>query len=217
MSKSKIGIIGSGVVAQVLASGFIKHGYPVVLGTRDASKLADFVSKEPSASITSVPEAALAADIILLAVKGTATLAAVRSATAENVGNKIVIDATNPIRDDVGPDNGSLRYFTTNDESLLEQLQKEFPNARFVKAFNSVGNSRMVDPQMEDGTPTMFICGNDESAKQTVSEILLEFGNDPFDVGGVEMGRSVEALCVLWCGIGFNKGSWSHAFKLLRK
>ena len=98
----------------------------------------------------------------------------------------------------------------------MERLQREFPAARFVKAFNSVGNSFMVNPQFKEGKPTMFICGNDEAAKQIVHTILDQFGWETADMGKAEAARAIEPLCMLWCIPGFLRNQWSHAFKLLR-
>ena len=85
-----------------------------------------------------------------------------------------------------------------------------------MKAFNSIGNARMVDPDFAAGRPTMFICGNDESAKATATEILDAFGWDVADMGAAEAARAIEPLCILWCIPGFLRQEWSHAFKLLR-
>ena len=97
----------------------------------------------------------------------------------------------------------------------LERLQKEFPEARLVKAFNSVGNSRMVNPNFAGGKPTMFICGNDDAAKKTVTGILDQFGWETADMGKAEAARAIEPLCLLWCIRGFLHDEWKHAFKLL--
>jgi predicted dinucleotide-binding enzyme len=125
-----------------------------------------------------------------------------------------VIDATNPIAD-AAPVNGVLKFFTDLDESLLEQLQKSFPQAKFVKAFNSVGNACMVNPQFNGVKPTMFICGNDDAAKETVQQILEQFGWESADMGKAEAARAIEPLCMLWCIPGFLRNDWVHAFKLL--
>ncbi|MGH8582067.1 MAG: NADPH-dependent F420 reductase, partial [Gammaproteobacteria bacterium] len=93
-----------------------------------------------------------------------------------------MIDATNPIAEAPAA-NGVLRFFTNLDESLMERLQHEFESARFVKAFNSVGNNCMVNPHFQDGKPTMFICGNDEAAKKSVQGILDQFGWESEDMG----------------------------------
>jgi predicted dinucleotide-binding enzyme len=98
----------------------------------------------------------------------------------------------------------------------MERLQREYPDARFVKAFNSVGNAFMVDPKFADGKPTMFICGNDKMAKEQVTAILHKFSWDTMDMGGMEAARAIEPLCMLWCIPGFLQNEWSHAFKMLR-
>jgi len=98
----------------------------------------------------------------------------------------------------------------------MERLQREFPEARFVKAFNCVGNASMVNPSFAGGKPTMFMCGNDEGAKSTVRGILDQFGWETADMGKVEAARAIEPLCILWCIPGFLGQGWSHAFKLLK-
>ena len=211
----KVGIIGSGVVAQALGAGFAKHRHDVMLGTRDPSKLVDWAERNPTARIGDFAATAKFGELVVLAVKGTVAAEALRAAGAENLSGKPVIDATNPIAD-APPVNGVLRFFTTLDESLMEQLQREFADARFVKAFNSVGSAMMVNPQFAGGQPTMFICGNDDAAKKTVSEILDQFGWETGDMGRVEAARALEPLCMLWCIPAFLRNEWTHAFKLLR-
>ena len=210
----KIGILGSGDVAKALAGGFLKHGHDVTLGTRTPEKLAEWAAKKPKAHIASFAEAAKFGELVVLAVKGTVAADALRLAGAANFAGKPVIDATNPIAD-APPVNGVLKYFTTLDDSQMERLQREFGNARFVKAFNSVGNAFMVNPQFKGGKPTMFICGNDEAAKKTVSSILDQFGWETADMGKAEAARAIEPLCILWCIPGFLRNDWAHAFKLL--
>jgi hypothetical protein len=129
---------------------------------------------------------------------------------------KTVIDPTNPIAD-APPENGVIKYFTGPNESLMERLQKKAPKARFVKAFSCVGNAFFVNPDFGGQQPTMFICGDDASAKGQVNEILGQFGWDVEDLGGVTSARGIEPLCITWCIPGFVKNRWTHAFKLLRK
>lgn len=210
----KVGVIGSGDVAKTLASGFLRHGHEVMLGTREPAKLADWLVQNPKAHAASSEEAARFGELVVLAVKGTASAAALHAAGADALAGKTVIDATNPLAD-VAPEKGVLKYFTTLDESLMERLQNEFPNARLVKAFNSVGNGRMVNPQYAI-RPTMFICGNDAEAKATVTGILDQFGWDTEDMGSAEAARAIEPLCMLWCLPGFTRNQWTHAFKLLK-
>lgn len=207
-----IGVIGSGTVGQVLAAGYAKKGHAVTIGTRSPEKLAEFGAVNPGVKVGDVAAAA-AADVVIVAVLGHAAADAVALAGAELAG-KVVIDACNPI---AGPPvNGFIPYFTGPNDSLMERLQKQAPAARFVKAFNSVGNALMIDPKVAGGRPTMFICGNDVAAKTTVAGLLNEVGWDAEDVGGVEMARAVEPLCQLWCATGFLGRGWNHAFKLVR-
>ena len=210
----KVGILGSGDVAKSLASGFLKHGHSVVLGTRSLAKLSEWAGQHPAARIGSFADAAAFGEVIVLAVKGSVAADALHGAGAGNLEGKPVIDATNPIADDP-PENGVLRFFTTLDDSLMERLQREFPGARFVKAFNSVGSDCMVDPKFAGGRPTMFICGNDARARQLVAGILEQFGWDIADMGKAEAARAIEPLCMLWCIPGFLRDDWTHAFKLL--
>jgi 8-hydroxy-5-deazaflavin:NADPH oxidoreductase len=212
----KVGILGSGDVAKSLAGGFIKHGHQVMLGTRDAAKLKDFTAQHKGAQTGSFAVAAKFGELVVLAVKGTAAQDAVRAAGTANLAGKPVIDATNPIAD-APPTNGVLKFFTDLDQSLMEQLQAAVPDAHFVKAFNSVGNAAMVNPQFSGGKPTMFICGNDDKAKATVRNILDQFGWETADMGKAEAARAIEPLCMLWCIPGFIQNDWFHAFKLLKK
>jgi len=209
-----VGILGSGAVAKALAAGFLRHGHAVMLGTRTPSKLADWAASNSGARIAGFSESAGFGDVVVLAVKGSAAADVLRAAGAEHLAEKPVIDTTNPLTD-APPSNGVLRFFTDLDESLMERLQREFGEVRFVKAFNSVGNACMVNPQFEGGTPTMFICGNDEAAKQIVREILDQFGWETADMGKAEAARAIEPLCILWCIPGFLRNEWTHAFKLL--
>ena len=211
----KIGVIGSGIVGQILASGFIKNGYEVMIGTREEAKLEDWKSKNgPGAYTGSVEAAAKFGDLIVLALKGTAAEATVKS--IDNfIAGKTVIDTTNPIAD-IPPINGVLQFFTTMDESLMQRLQKLSPEANFVKAFNIVGNAFMVNPQFPGGKPTMFICGNNEDAKSEVKKILELFGWEISDLGKAEAAGPIESLCILWCIPGFLRNEWTHAFKMLQ-
>jgi hypothetical protein len=210
----KVGILGSGDVAKALGSGFLKHGHDVTIGTRAPAKLADWAKQNPKARIGSFADAATFAELAVLAVKGTAAADALRAAGPANLAGKTVIDATNPLAD-APPTNGVLKFYTSLDDSQMERLQREFAGVRFVKAFNSVGNACMVNPQFPGGKPTMFICGNDEAAKQTVRTVLDQFGWETADMGKAEAARAIEPLCILWCIPGFLHNDWAHAFKML--
>jgi predicted dinucleotide-binding enzyme len=214
---TKVGIVGSGIVGQTLANGFVKHGYDVMIGTNTASKREELRSKtNAKVKIGSFEDAAKFGEIVVVATKGTAAEAAVKAAGIANLNGKTVIDTTNPIAD-APPLNGVLQYFTLQNESLMERLQKLAPEARFVKSFSCIGNAFMVNPDFNGVKPTMFICGNHEGAKSEVKTILDQFGFDVADMGAVEAARAIEPLCILWCIPGFLSNSWTHAFKLLKR
>jgi len=211
----KIGILGSGHVAQALGSGFLKYGHEVMLGTRDAGKLAEWQEKGGAkAHVGSFEDAAKFGGIVVLAVKGNVATKVIELAGPQNLTRKTVIDTTNPIAD-APPENGVIRFFTDHDESLMEQLQETFPELHFIKAFSCVGNAFMVNPPFKE-QPTMFICGNNDASKKEVKDILEQFGWDIADMGKVEAARAIEPLCMLWCIPGMLGGGWSHAFKLVK-
>ena len=212
----RIGILGSGIVARVLGNGFLQYGYEVMLGSRDTAKLAEWKEKGGEmASLGSLDEAAAFGDIVVLAVKGMAAADVLDMAGADKIANKTVIDTTNPIKNEP-PVDGVLPYFTDINYSLMEQLQEKFPMANFVKAFNSVGNAYMVNPEFKEGTPSMFICGNSEEAKNEVKAILEQFGWEIWDMGKAPAARAIEPLCMLWCIPGILHNQWTHAFKLMK-
>jgi len=214
----RIGIIGSAAVGQTLAKAFNSEGHDVMLGTRNTSKeeVVKFKNENADINIGTFKDTASFGEILVLATAGAVVEEAIKLAGLENFSNKVVIDATNPI-DHEPPVNGVLKLFTSLEDSLLERIQKLIPDARLVKAFNSVGSDLMYKPRLKGGlTPTMFICGNDEQAKKKVTDILTSFGWETEDLGAVEAARAIEPLCILWCIPGFLKNDWMHAYKVLR-
>jgi 8-hydroxy-5-deazaflavin:NADPH oxidoreductase len=213
----KVGIIGSGIVGRVLAAAFLKEGHEVILGTRNPSKdeVQKWKKENPNGQAGLFSQAAIFGELLVLATGGSVTEEAIRLSGAEHFKNKVIIDATNPIAA-APPVHGVLKYFTSLDDSLMERLQRLVPQGKFVKAFNSVGNAFMYKPQFRDGKPSMFICGNDEEAKKTVTDILTAFGWETEDMGKVEAARAIEPLCILWCIPGMLRNQWTHAFKLLK-
>lgn len=213
----RVAVLGSGIVGEALANGFLKYGHEVMRGSRAPAKLAEWKRQAgTAASAGTFDDAASWAEIVVLAVKGTAALQALELCGAGNLDGKIVIDPTNPIAD-APPQEGVLRFFTDHDRSLMERLQAEVPEARFVKAFSCVGHAFMVDPDFGGAKPTMFICGNDAGAKSRVAEMLERFGWETADMGPVQAARAIEPLSMLWCIPGLRDGNWAHAFKLLKK
>lgn len=213
----KVGIIGSGEVAQTLGRAFLSEGNEVMLGSRDPGK--EPIKKWKAANKTgksgTFDEASSFGELLVLATAGHGAAEALQACELKNLEGKTIIDVTNPIAT-AAPEKGVLKYMTTLDRSLMEQLQQQVPRANFVKAFNSVGNTLMYKPVFREGRPSMFICGNDEKAKKQVTEILDQFGWETEDMGAVEAARAIEPLCMLWCIPGFLRNQWSHAFKLLK-
>jgi 8-hydroxy-5-deazaflavin:NADPH oxidoreductase len=216
-SNTKVGIIGSAVVGQVLAKAFLSEGYDVMLGSRNPTKqeVVTWHEQNPSGKTGTFEETASFGDIVVLATGGSVTENAINLAGINNLDGKVVIDTTNPIAA-APPVNGVIKYFTTLDDSLMERIQRLIPKAHVVKAFNSVGNAFFYKPNFPAGKPTMFICGNSADAKKTVTQILDAFGFETEDMGAVEAARAIEPLCILWCIPGFIKNEWTHAFKLLK-
>jgi predicted dinucleotide-binding enzyme len=215
----KIGVIGSGQVGRTLATALLKEGHEIKLGTRNVSNPAVIswraAPENQSATVGDFREVAEFGEAIVIAVKGSKATEAIDLAIPVNFTGKVVIDVTNPISDNP-PVNGVLSFFTNSNESLMEIIQSRIPEARVVKAFNSIGSDFMYKPAFSDGPPTMFICGNDDDAKTVVNDILVSFGWEVEDMGKMEAARAIEPLCILWCIPGFLRNSWSHAFKLMK-
>ncbi len=209
----RIGIIGSGVVAKSLASGLVKHGYDVMISSRDKKKHEN-LGRETKAKTGTFEEASAYGDLVILAVRGDAAEDCAKS-LAGHLKGKTVIDTTNPISEKP-PVNGVLRFFTSLEESLMERLQRAVPGAHFVKAFNSIGSAFMIDPSF-GSKPSMFICGNNPDARNDIAGLLKKVGWDVEDMGSAEAARAIEPLCMLWCIPGLKDNEWSHAFRLLKK
>jgi hypothetical protein len=137
----KIAVLGSGKVGEVLANGFLKHGYEVMRGSREPGKLSEWKQAGGAkASVGTFADAAKFGEIVVLAVKGAAAESVVDLAGVANLAGKTVVDTSNPIDESKPPTHGVLHYFTTLEDSLMERLQRRAPAARFVKSF--CGRSR---------------------------------------------------------------------------
>ena len=210
----KVGIIGSGDVGKKLGDSFIDLGHSVKIGTRDVGKLQEWASRQGShASAGSFMDAAKFGDVIVIATAWAGTQSAIETAGAENMAGKVVIDVTNPLDFSTMPPKLAIGH--TN--SAGETVQRLLPKAAVVKAFNTVGNPHMYKPNFSEGRPTMFICGNDDSAKKIVTDILTAFGWESVDIGGIEGSRLLEPLAMLWIAYYFRTNTGNHAFKLLRQ
>lgn len=210
----RVAIIGSGAVGQSLAKGFVSRGHETRIATRtpDEPKLKEFLVANPKIVAGKNDEVVKWADLIVFAVKWSGAQSAIAASGVENFAGKIVIDVTNPLRSD-----GVFGLEVGFNNSGGELVQSWIPTAKVVKAFNSVGHAHMIDPKFTEGTPTMFICGNDDFAKTSVTAIVKSFGWDCVDIGDITGSRTLEPLCILWCTYGFRTGTWNHAFKLITK
>lgn len=212
----KIGMLGTGAVGQALGTGFVTHGHDVKMGSRDPHSehvRAWVANNGEHASAGSLAEAAAFGELIVLATAWSGAAFAMEMADPANFAGKVVIDVTNPLDFSTG----APQLAVSGSDSAGEQIQNSLPNAHVVKAFNIIGNAHMVQPDFPGGPPDMFICGNDDNAKQTVTGICKAFGWDVIDMGGIEAARMLEPLAMVWISYGFRNGSWNHAFKLLRK
>jgi predicted dinucleotide-binding enzyme len=213
---SRVGVLGSGEVGQRLAAGFSSRGHDVMIGSRDPDKpeLREWLSGDGSGIKAGTFEhAAARGELLVLAVLGNAAEEAIADAGPENFSGKVVIDAMNPLDFSGG---FPPKLAIGGEDSLGERVQRVLPDAKVVKAFNTIGNPYFVEPRFSEGQPTMLIAGDDEGAKRTVGDILADFGwSDVVDIGGIEGSRELEAICIAWVKIGGARGSFDHGFKLL--
>jgi hypothetical protein len=218
MSKLKIGVLGTGDVGRVLGGGFAALGHDVKLGSREAGnpKAVEWAEKHGAhASAGTFADAAKFADVIILATLWTGTKNAIEMAGIESFDGKVVIDTTNPLDFSKGAP-PTLAVGTT--DSAGEQIQRLLPKAHVVKCFNIVGNPHMVSPSFPGGKPDMFICGDDEGAKKTVTELCTELGwPGTIDIGGIIGSRYLEPMAMVWISYYFKTGNGNHALALLRK
>ena len=215
MEIKTIGILGSGVVGQSLAQGFLKSGYEVMIGTRKPEKLKVFINKTGNKiRVGSFQETAIFGNLLVLSVKGDAINDVINMAGKENFKGKILIDPTNPL---LFKDN-AVSISTKFPDSLAMQIQKALPETEVVKAFNTVASNYMINPKLKEGVPTMFIAGNSKEAKQAVKNIIAPWGwTDIVDTGDITNAHLLESLAFLSILYGFSNNSWTHAFRLLRE
>jgi 8-hydroxy-5-deazaflavin:NADPH oxidoreductase len=194
----KIGVLGTGVVGQTIATKLAELGHEVTMGAREAGneKAVEWAAGAgDGAREGNFADAAAHGEMVFNCTAGTASLEALRSAGEAELAGKVLVDVANPLDFSGGmPPTLSI----VNDDSLGEQIQREFPDARVVKALNTISAGVMVAPI--EGTH-LFVCGDDDSAKQAVTDLLGDFGwpaDSVVDLGGIEQARGTEMYLALW-------------------
>jgi 8-hydroxy-5-deazaflavin:NADPH oxidoreductase len=223
----KIGILGSGVVGQTLGAKLIERGEDVVLGTRSPDKreakrgmgaaLDDWLrSTGGKARIASFADAAAHGEIVINATNGAGSLDALTLAGVRNLDGKILIDVANPLDFSRGM---PPSLTVCNTDSLGEQIQRAFPNAKVVKTLNTTNAQVMVNPaQVGGGDHDLFVCGNDAAAKARVTELLKQwFGwRTVIDLGDITTARGPEMLLPIWVRLMGTLGTPFFNFKIVR-
>lgn len=206
-----ITVLGAGDVGRRLAGGFRKHGRDVVVATRDPTRHEAWQT-ESGIPVVAYAEAGQRSGTVVLCTPWSGTQEALQAAGVGQAG-RLVIDVTNPLVHGDGLPELALGHT----DSGGEQVQRWLPDARVVKCWNLIGNPFMVDPDFDE-PPTMWIAGDDPSAKGQVSGYLREMGwQDVVDLGPISMSRFLEPLAMVWIATGASTGSWDHALRLVRK
>jgi len=213
----RVGVLGTGDVGRVLGAGFAAAGHQVMIGSRDPrqEKVQAWVKATGrGASAGTFAETATFGEIVVLATSWSGTESALKLAGTKPFEGKLLIDATNPLDFSQGV---PPKLAVAGADSGGETVQRLLPGARVVKCFNIVGNQHMVHPGFPGGPPDMFICGNDDDAKATVTGLLKAFGWGVIDSGGISSSRYLEAMAMVWILHFFQIGTGNHAFKMLSK
>lgn len=216
LAQTRVGVLGSGEVGRRLADGFRGRGHDVMIGSRDPAKpeLRQWLSEqETGIQAGTFAQTAAHGELLVLALLGNAAEEGITTAGSENFGGKVVIDAMNPLDFSGG---FPPKLSVGGADSLGERVQRALPDAKVVKAFNTIGSPYFVQPSFSDGQPTMLIAGDDDEAKGVVRDLLADFGwSDVVDIGGIDGSRELEAICIAWVKIGGRRGAWDHGFRLL--
>jgi predicted dinucleotide-binding enzyme len=195
----KFGVLGSGVVGQTIARKLAALGHEVKMGAREAAnpKAASFVKAAGrGASQGTFADAAAFGEIVFNCTHGAASIEALTSAGARNLAGKVLVDVANPLDFSKGM---PPTLFTPHGDSLAESIQRKFPEARVVKALNTVNANVMVSPDRVPGESDLLVCGNDGEAKRRVVDLLYAFGwKSVIDLGDITAARGLEAYLLLW-------------------
>lgn len=197
----RIGVLGTGSVGKRIATKLAELGHEVTMGSRsaDSEALREWIEGAgPGASGGTFAAAAAAGELLFNCTAGEASLEALVAAGADNLSGKVLVDVSNPL-----DFSGGMPPTLTvcNDDSLGERIQAAFPETKVVKSLNTINNQLMTDPGRLPGAHNVFICGEDEGAKGTVTELLVEFGwprESIVDLGGISAARGTEMYLPLW-------------------
>jgi 8-hydroxy-5-deazaflavin:NADPH oxidoreductase len=195
----RFGVLGTGTVGRTIAGKLVAVGHEVKMGSREAGNekaLAWVAEVGEAASEGSFADAARFGEVVVNATAGAHSLEALEAAGAENLEGKVLIDVANAL---AGTQPPTLTF--SNTDSLGEQIQRRFPDARVVKALNTMNASVMVAPDSLGETTNAFICGDDAGAKAQVTELLETFGwlsGDIIDLGDISAARGMEMYVILW-------------------
>jgi predicted dinucleotide-binding enzyme len=224
----KIAVLGTGMVGQALAGRLNELGHVVVVGTRDPD--ATLGRTEPDGmgnppfrawheqhsdiGLGTFADAAAASELVVNATGGGATLSVLEQAGADNLAGKVLVDISNPL-DFSGGFPPTL--FVKDTDSLGEQVQRAFPEAKVVKTLNTLNANLMVRPKELDADSTVFLSGDDAVAKTTVSDLLTSFGHsDVIDLGDITTARGTEMLLPVWLRLMGALGTPMFNFKIVR-
>jgi predicted dinucleotide-binding enzyme len=227
----KIGILGTGVVGQTLAARLDELGHSVTMGTRDVAALmarpatprapafSDWHKQHPQVQVSSFAEAAAQSELIFNCTSGVGSLPALEAAGAHNLADKTLVDVANPFQPRTAQSvNDPPALSVCNTDSLAEQIQRAFPEAKVVKSLNTVNTALMGTPQsVGGGDHHIFVCGNHDDAKAQVTELLASFGwKHILDLGDLTAARGLEMVMLLWMRLRDVQGTSLFNFKIVR-
>lgn len=222
----QIGILGTGMVGRALAEGFVRTGHDVAMGTRDvhetttrplpgtSAMMSDWLADHAQVALADLAAVAAAADVVVNATNGAGTVPALTAAGADNLAGKVLVDVANPLDFSAG---FPPTLFVKDDDSLGERVQRTYPEAKVVKALNTLTAPLMVDPGSLGASSTVFVSGDDADAKATVVALLASFGHDDvIDLGPLETARGTEMLLPLWLRLMGALGTGMFNIKVVR-
>ncbi|BCW66831.1 oxidoreductase [Arthrobacter sp. NicSoilB4] len=224
----KTAILGTGTVGRTIAARLVELGHGVIIGTRDPeatlarteadpmgnAPFADWAAENPGVTLAGFSDAAAGAELVVNATNGAASLDVLAQAGVEHLDGKVILDIANPLDFSQGM---PPTLFVKDTDSLGEQIQRAFPTARVVKSLNTLNADLMARPGSLPEASTVFVSGNDAAAKETVTELLKEFGHqDVIDLGDITTARGTEMLLPVWLRLWGALGTPAFNFKIVR-